>query len=148
LPDPTKTTRERFEVHATDGLCASCHARIDAIGFTFEHLDAMGRKQDMDYFGNVIDSATTLATGSSFDGNYADSAELAVALAASPDVRACFAKRLFRFAVTRSDDVSRPAEDAFMTTARALPANAQGKVRDILTGLVRSDAFVTRKASE
>jgi hypothetical protein len=147
LPDLSKTTRERFEVHATDGFCASCHARIDAVGFTFESLDAMGREQKMDN-GKPIDSATTLATGSSFDGNYADSAELAVALAATPDVRACFAKRLFRFAVTRSDAASKPAEDAFMTAASAIPANAQGKVHDILTALVHSDAFVTRKASE
>jgi hypothetical protein len=147
LPDPSKTTRERFEVHATDGFCASCHERIDAVGFTFEGLDAMGRERQKDN-DKDIKTATTLLAGLSFDGNYADSAELALAIAGSPDLRACFAKRLFRFAVTRSDAGSEPAEDAFMTIAGALPANAQGKVRDILTALVKNDAFVTRKASE
>jgi hypothetical protein len=149
LPDSMKTTRERFEIHETDKTCASCHDRIDAVGFTFETFDGMGRqrKDNLDN-GKPVNSATTLATAASYAGDYKDSVDLALALAGSPDVNACFAKRLFRFAVTRSDGASQPLEDAFVTAARALPANAQGKVHDILTALVRNDAFTTRKASE
>ena len=43
IPDPSKTTRERFAVHGKDPVCAQCHNRIDALGFSFEHLDGMGR---------------------------------------------------------------------------------------------------------
>jgi len=35
-----------------------------------------------------------------------------------------------------------------MQLATALPDDARGKVKEILTAFVRSDAFVTRKASQ
>jgi hypothetical protein len=131
----------------SDPLCAQCHANIDPIGFTFEDLDGMGKERSTDN-GHPVDSATTVATGHDFDGNFMDSAGLAQALGASSDVRACFARQLFRYAATRSDDSAQGAESAFMSTAYMLPTSSQGKIKDILTAFVRSDAFVTRRASE
>jgi hypothetical protein len=89
-----------------------------------------------------------VATGTDIDGNFANSSELAQALGMSSDVRACFARHLFRYAATRSDASVQGAETAFMSTASMLPAASQGKVKDILSAFVRSDAFVTRRASE
>ncbi|MEZ4430477.1 MAG: DUF1592 domain-containing protein, partial [Nannocystaceae bacterium] len=39
-PDPDATTRERFAQHTAAEPCASCHARIDPIGFGLEGYDA------------------------------------------------------------------------------------------------------------
>ena len=147
LPDNTKTTRQRFDIHQKDPVCAQCHTNIDAVGFSFEDLDGMGSWRDHDN-GLAVDSSTTLQTGLSFDGNYADSSALAVALGASPDVSACFARHFFRYAATRSDDEATAAEEAFMTAANALAPDAQGKLLALLSAFVKSDAFVTRKASE
>ena len=50
------TLRQRMEKHRADPNCASCHARMDPIGFAFENFDGVGawRKQDGE---NKIDSA-------------------------------------------------------------------------------------------
>ena len=37
------TIRERLKQHATDQTCASCHAKIDPLGFVLESFDPVGR---------------------------------------------------------------------------------------------------------
>ncbi len=37
------TVRQRLEVHATDPNCASCHSKIDPLGFAWDHYDAIGQ---------------------------------------------------------------------------------------------------------
>lgn len=46
--DPTKPTRDRFEAHKTQPLCASCHNLMDPIGFSFGHFDGIGRYQALE----------------------------------------------------------------------------------------------------
>lgn len=146
VPDPNKTTRERFTVHSQDPGCAGCHTKIDPLGFSFEGLDGMGRERKQEN-GRPIDSRTTLASGFSFDGSYADSSELALRLADSPEVRTCFARQLFRYAAARSDASAQPAEASFMNTVMALPADARGKFAELIVAFVASDAFVQRGVS-
>ena len=94
-PDPTVTTRERYDVHVRDSICAGCHDVIDPFGFAFEHYDGMGAYRDLDH-GKSVDSAVDVSVGRDFDGHYADSNQLAAALAESPNVRECFARFMFR----------------------------------------------------
>jgi len=47
-PDPTLTTRERYETQHATGYCQGCHGRWDPIGFGFEHFDESGRYRDTD----------------------------------------------------------------------------------------------------
>ena len=43
-PDGDKiTVRRRLEMHATDTNCASCHAKIDPLGFAWDNYDAIGQ---------------------------------------------------------------------------------------------------------
>jgi hypothetical protein len=61
------TLRERMEQHRADPLCASCHARLDPIGFGLENFDGIGAWRTLD--GNSpIDATGRLATGESFQG--------------------------------------------------------------------------------
>src|SRR5205814_758226 len=83
-----------------------------------------------------VDTSTTIADATDYAGTYADSAALALALGKSATARSCFARKTFRFAATRSDDVAAAAEAAFSSTADAMPAYAQGKVKQILTAFV------------
>lgn len=121
VPDPTKTTRERLTAHVTDKVCAGCHTSIDNFGLPFELYDGMGKHQNSD-MGQPIDSSGTIA-GTDFDGNYADSNQLALALAASPMVRECFARNVFRASSGRSDDAVKPSEDDFVKYWLAKEAN-------------------------
>ena len=61
------SVRQRLEKHREDPTCASCHARMDPIGFGLENFDAVGRWRDSDA-GQPVDSAGVLTTGEAFKG--------------------------------------------------------------------------------
>ena len=59
--------RQRMELHRKNPACASCHQRMDPLGFGFENFDAVGTWRDKDG-GFKIDPAGELPDGSSFRG--------------------------------------------------------------------------------
>ncbi len=62
-----QTLRERLELHRKNPVCASCHDRIDPLGFPLEHYDVLGRWRGEDD-GRPIDAAGVLPDGAKFDG--------------------------------------------------------------------------------
>ena len=60
--DSTGTLRQRMEQHRKNPACATCHARMDPIGFAFENFDAIGafRAKDGDF---PIDPSGVLPDG-------------------------------------------------------------------------------------
>jgi mono/diheme cytochrome c family protein len=63
----TGTLRQRMEQHRKNPMCASCHARMDPIGFGLENFDAVGRWRQKD--GDAkIDASGALPGGIKFDG--------------------------------------------------------------------------------
>ena len=44
------TTRERLAAHQEEAQCASCHRKIDPIGFGLENFDAAGKWRTTDTF--------------------------------------------------------------------------------------------------
>ena len=52
--EPT-SLREKMEQHRGNPVCASCHAKIDPLGFALEHFDAIGRWRETDR-GAAIDA--------------------------------------------------------------------------------------------
>src|SRR5262249_7364044 len=59
--------RTIMEAHRKNPICASCHQRMDPIGFAFENYDAIGRWRDKD--GQFdIDSSGVLPDGKAFKG--------------------------------------------------------------------------------
>lgn len=61
------TVREMLERHRANPVCASCHARMDPIGFALENFDALGRWRTSDG-GMPIDASGVLLDGTSVDG--------------------------------------------------------------------------------
>jgi hypothetical protein len=59
--------RQRMEKHRTDPNCASCHKRMDPIGFALENYDAVGAWRDQDQ-GQPIDTAAVFPDGSKVNG--------------------------------------------------------------------------------
>ncbi len=60
--------KQILDQHRANTSCASCHARLDPLGFALEHFDAIGRWRDKD--GKFpIDTAGTLPDGRSFQGH-------------------------------------------------------------------------------
>ncbi len=62
-----KTLREQLEVHRLKSECASCHDKMDPLGFGLENFDALGRWRDRDR-GQEIDAKGTLPSGKTFSG--------------------------------------------------------------------------------
>lgn len=59
--------RARLEHHRKNPRCASCHRKMDALGFAFENFDAIGRWRTEDG-GFPIDAVGTLPGDITFDG--------------------------------------------------------------------------------
>ena len=57
--NPT-SLRERMEQHRRSPVCASCHRRMDPLGFAMEHFDAIGQWRETDS-GAPIDATITLS---------------------------------------------------------------------------------------
>jgi hypothetical protein len=51
--------RERMQQHRSSPVCASCHTKMDPLGFALEHFDAIGRWRETDG-GAAIDATITL----------------------------------------------------------------------------------------
>ena len=52
--------RDRMEQHRANPVCATCHTRMDRLGFAMEHFDAIGRWRETDG-GAEINATVTLA---------------------------------------------------------------------------------------
>jgi len=91
------TLRERLEEHRRKAECASCHDRMDPLGFGLENFDVLGRWRDEDG-GRPVDSRGTLPSGETF----ASPAELkAVLLARKDEFIRHLARKLLGYALGR-----------------------------------------------
>jgi hypothetical protein len=59
--------REQMEAHRKNPACATCHVRMDPLGFSLEQFDALGQWRVATDAG-PIDASATLPDGSRFDG--------------------------------------------------------------------------------
>ncbi len=140
-PDPTATTRVRFEQHRVDPSCRGCHELLDPIGVGFEVYDALGSYRTME--NNLpIDSAGELVAAGDASGPFNGAVELARRLAESAEVRDCVKKQWFRFSLGRSEG------DQDACTLLSLSeqfAASDYDIKALLLALVTSDAFRYRK---
>jgi hypothetical protein len=133
--NPSATTRQRFEQHRADPSCAGCHSLIDPVGFAFEHYDGMGLFRAAD--GALPIDATGSLTGTDTDGPFKDGVELTRRFAASAQVRDCMATQWLRYAVRRDET----DKDACSQAKIAAAFRENGDLRQLVTAVVRSDAF-------
>jgi hypothetical protein len=64
----TGSLRQRFELHRKDPVCASCHEKMDPLGFGFENFDAIGAWRTKD--GRFeIDPSGKMPGGEPFAGS-------------------------------------------------------------------------------
>ena len=65
--DGKLSMRQAMEMHRANPVCASCHARMDPIGFALENFDGIGQWRDKDN-GTTIDASGSLPGGAAFTG--------------------------------------------------------------------------------
>jgi len=109
--------RQQLEEHRKNTVCASCHSRMDPLGFGLENFNAIGAWRTKD--GNLpVDSAGTLPDGRSFNGP----TELkAIVKADSNAFAECLTEKLLTYALGRG--VERYDKPAIKQIAGRLAAN-------------------------
>jgi hypothetical protein len=65
--DHPLSVRERLEQHRQNPACASCHVRMDPLGFSLENFDAIGKWRSTDD-GVTVDPSAALPDGTKLDG--------------------------------------------------------------------------------
>ena len=122
--------REKMELHRQNAMCASCHQKMDPLGFAFEHYDAIGAWRDQD--GDVsIDASGKLVSGESF----ADARELTQILATSKreEFVRCFAEKLLTYAINRGlEPFDRCAIDEIVQKSKQQEYRVQSFVRAVI----------------
>ena len=140
--DATKAAslRARTERHRRDPACASCHQKLDPLGFGLENYDAVGawREKDGEF---PIDASGTLPDGRTFRSP----AELRAILKADPGFVRCFAEKMFVYAIGRGlADADAPAIRRIVETA-----TAEGhRFSSYVMGIVASAAFGSARGEE
>jgi hypothetical protein len=104
--------RQQMEKHRENPSCASCHARMDPIGFGLENFDGVGKPREKD--GEFpIETAGQLVSGEKFTS----AAELANILATRKraEFLHCLADKMLTYAMGRgTEHYDRPAIDAIV----------------------------------
>jgi len=131
--------REAMIRHRADPACASCHARMDPIGFAMENFDAIGRWRDRDA-DKPIDASGAFPDGVKFDGM----AGLKATLLSQPEeFVSTVAEKLLMYAVGRN------VQYYDQPTVRAIvreSARNNYSFTSLVLGVVASTPFQMREA--
>lgn len=140
------TTRERLAAHMEESQCASCHRKIDPIGFGLENFDAVGKWRTTDSYSKegvgtrewTIEPAGALHNGPAF----ADYFELRNLIALqSPAFARGFTKALIEYALGRPSGFS----DQQLVDDILARAQQQSLAIDaFIHALVQSPAFTSK----
>jgi len=133
--------REQMELHRADPACASCHVKMDPLGFALEHYDAVGAYRSSDA-GRPVDSSATMPDGSHFD----DLSGLQQRLLDHKDEFArAFTERLLSYALGRGLEWC--DEPAVRAIARAA-AKDDYRIGTLILGVATSEPFNFRRTPE
>jgi hypothetical protein len=133
-----KSLRAQMEEHRADAICATCHSRMDPIGFGLENYDAIGQWRTED--GKFpIEGTGSLTNGKTFTGP----AELEEVLAQQPDVFAgAIAEKMLTYALGRGlEHYDRPA----VKQITANLARDSYRFSSLVLGIVNSLPFQQRR---
>ena len=135
-----KTIREQLELHRKHEACASCHRKIDPMGFAFENFDPVGRWRT-NYRTNgrpKIDATTELPNGDQLADIVAFKQML---LKREPDFARCLAEKMLTYAAGRRLEPLDRGEINRITTALAKNGN---RLRDLVHLVATSEIFLQK----
>ncbi len=100
-----KSLRELLAKHRANAACASCHSRLDPIGFSLENFDAVGKYRDKEG-DSIIEASGSLPDGTVIDG---PRGLKNVLLERKDEFVETFAEKLLTYALGRGlEDFDRP----------------------------------------
>jgi hypothetical protein len=138
------TTRQSYEAHGMSACAAGCHNLFDPPGFSFESYDGIGAFRTTD--ANLpVDSTGSFVTPQNATLTFQSALDLSTQLAQSGEAQSCFDRQWTRYILGRPETT---AESGSMSVAYQKAAATAGfSIRDLLTTLVQSKAFMYRQPS-
>ena len=134
----SSSMREQLEQHRKNAICASCHTRMDPLGFGLENFDAIGAWRTKDGLF-PINASGTLPDGRSFDGPQG----LESILKAQPDAFAeCLTRKLLIYALGRGLE---PDDDPAVKQIVKNVAADNYRFSSLILGIVESEPFQNRR---
>jgi hypothetical protein len=133
----TASLRQQMEAHRSNAICASCHSKMDPLGFGLENYDGIGgwRTKDGKF---PVDASGTLPNGKSFSSP----AELrAILVADLPAFARTLTQKLLTYALGRGLE---PFDRRTVTDIDAKLAAADYRFQTLVYGIVDSIAFQMR----
>jgi cytochrome c5 len=141
--------RQQMEKHRDNAVCASCHTKMDPLGFGLENYDAIGRWRTRD--GKFpVDSSGTLPNGKTFN----TPAEMrAVLLSQLPDFSHCVIEKMLTYALGRGlQPYDRPAVNEISRKLEAQGYPFQTLIFEVVNSLPfqsrRGEALTTQNATK
>jgi len=138
-----RSLREQLEKHRADRACASCHARLDPLGFSLEQYDGIGRFRTKE---DGADGTQIEASGALPDGTALNGIEglKKVVLDRRDEFVECLAAKMLTYALGRGlESYDQPAVRAIRRQA----ASEDYRFSSIILGIVNSVPFQMRRAS-
>ncbi len=130
--------RQRLEAHRANPSCATCHNRMDPLGFGFENFDPIGRWRDKD--GTfAIDASGTLPSGQSFNGP--DELKAILVGTKADDFSRCLTEKLLTYAIGRGVE---PADDCVVDRIAASMPSHGYRFGHMISEIVKSEPFRER----
>jgi hypothetical protein len=135
----TGTLRQQMEQHRKNPSCASCHARMDPLGFGLENFDAVGGWRAREG-KHAIDASGVLPDGTKFDGP----GELRQVLLAKKDLFVkCLSEKLLTYALGRGTERS---DRCFIEEIAKRVTKSDYRFQSLVVEVVKSDPFQKRRA--
>jgi len=138
------TIRQQIEAHSQNPTCASCHRKIDPLGFAFDNYNAVGQWREREIMPEgkgedpVVNAAGTLPNGKPFSGP----SEFKKKLAEDADLLAeALVKQLSTYALRRLMTID---DQAHIQQIAQNTAAGNYQLKDLIEELVLSDFFQTR----
>ena len=128
-----------MEQHRANPNCATCHLKMDALGFGLENFNPVGIWRDNDG-DKPIDASGDLPGGEKFNGP----AELRKILLTKSDLFAhCLCEKLLTYATGRGME---RADNCTIDTIVEKIKKDNFKMQDLIIEIVKSEPFQMRKA--
>jgi hypothetical protein len=133
-----RSLRAQMERHRSDVFCASCHSKMDPLGFGLENYDAIGRWRTRDGSFDV-DSSGAFPSGHTFAGPAEMKALLVRAL---PDFTRGLAEKLLTYALGRGVE---PSDRMALKTIATETATHEYRLQALVQAIAKSFPFQHRR---
>jgi hypothetical protein len=132
--------RDMLAKHRSNPACASCHARFDVFGLTFEGYGPIGDKRTKDLAGRAVDTHATFPSGE--EGAGTEGLQNYIRAHREKDFLNNLSEKLLVYALGRSSMLS---DEPLLEQMRTSPAASGNRMSALIETIVTSPQFLNRR---